>query len=133
MQIQVDKFVTFSIGKCSTKSGQFHPKFITDGRFIPTVKTGESFRYLGRHFVCNMSNNTHSSELFQLTNSIRTDIDLLPLLPKSKILVRTGIYSSNCLLNSLLLIFLNLGCVSIWIMLLVNTFVYGWNFQSLLL
>ena len=32
-----------------------------------------------------MSNNTHKSELSQLTNSILTDIDLLPLHPKNKI------------------------------------------------
>ena len=85
MQIRVDKCVTFGIKKCSTKSSQFQPKLLIDGNLIPTVKTGESFRYLGRHFDFNMSNNTHKSELSQLTNSILTDIDLLPLHPKNKI------------------------------------------------
>ena len=49
------------------------------------MKTGDSFRYLGRHFDFNMSNNTHKSELSEITSAILTDIDLLPLHPKNKI------------------------------------------------
>ena len=49
------------------------------------MKTGDSFRYLGRHFDFNMSNNTHKSELSEITSAILTDIDLLPLHLKNKI------------------------------------------------
>ena len=93
MQIRVDKCVTFGIIKCSAKSSQFQPKLANSGSFIPTVKTGESFRYLGSHFEFNMSNNTHKSELSQLTNFILTDIGLLPLQPKTKLPFITSIYT----------------------------------------
>ena len=62
MLIIVDKCVTFGIKKSSTKSIQFQPKLIIEGNLIPSVKTGDSFRYLGRHFDFNMSNNIHKSE-----------------------------------------------------------------------
>ena len=52
---------------------------------IPAVKTGYSFRYLGRHFDFKMSNNIHKSELSEITSAIPTNIDLLPLHPKNKI------------------------------------------------
>ena len=60
-------------------------KLIIEGNLIPAVKTGDSFRYLGRHFDFNMSNNIHKSELSEITSAILTDIDLLPLHPKNKI------------------------------------------------
>ena len=65
------------------ESNQFQPNLIINGSLILTVKTGASFQYLGRHFDFNMSNNTHKSELSQLTNSILTDMYLLPLHPKN--------------------------------------------------
>ena len=70
MLIRVDKCVTFGIKKSSTKSTQFQPKLIIEGNLIPAVKTGDSFRYLGRHFDFNMSNNIHKSELSEITTLV---------------------------------------------------------------
>ena len=48
---------------------------------------GESFRYLGRYFDFNMSNNQHMSELSSLVQDLMCDIDEEPLHPKNKLLL----------------------------------------------
>ena len=49
---------------------------------------GESFRYLGRFFDFNMSNNQHMSELSSIVQDLMNDIDIKPLLsPKHKLLL----------------------------------------------
>ena len=50
MTIRVDNCVTFGIRKSMTKSVQFHPKLLINRDLVQCVKTGASFRYLGRHF-----------------------------------------------------------------------------------
>ena len=50
-------------------------------------KLGESFRYLGRFFDFNMSNNQHMSELSSLVQDLMNDIDIKPLHPKHKLLL----------------------------------------------
>ena len=85
MHIRVDKCATFGIKKQSTRSIQFQPKVILDCDLIPAVKTGDSFRYLGRYFDFNMSNATHKSELREILISVLTEVDRLPLHPKNKI------------------------------------------------
>ena len=81
--IRVDKCSTFGIRKLCTKSVQYLPKLLINGVLIPCVGMGESFRYLGRFFDFNMSNNQHMSELQDLMN----DIDIKPLHPKHKLLL----------------------------------------------
>ena len=54
---------------------------------VPTVKIGESFKYLGRFFDFNMSNQEHKSELISLVNEVMSDIDLAPLHPKNKLVL----------------------------------------------
>ena len=49
------------------------------------MKTGDSFRYLGRYFDFNMSNTTHKSELCETLTSILIKVDFLPLHLKNKI------------------------------------------------
>ena len=85
MHIRVDKCATFGIRKRSTSSIQFHPKLIVAGDLGPALKTGDSFRYLGRYFHFNMSNATHKSELCETLTSILTKVDFLPIHPKNKI------------------------------------------------
>ena len=85
MHIRVDKCVTFGIRRQPTRSIQFQRKLIVGGDLIPAVKTGDSFRYLGRHFNFNMSNATHKSEVCETLTSILTKVDFLPLHPKNKI------------------------------------------------
>ena len=49
------------------------------------MKTGDSFRYLGRYFDFHTSDTTHKSELCDILTSILTKVDFLPLHPKNKI------------------------------------------------
>ena len=87
MIIRVDKCSTFGIKKAISKSVQYLPKLLINNRLIPTVKTGESFEYLGRYFDFNMSNDKHKAELTTLVNELLTDIDSKPLHPKNKLLL----------------------------------------------
>ena len=48
---------------------------------------GESFRYLGRFFDFNMSNNQHMSELSSLVQDLMNNIDIKALHPKHKLLL----------------------------------------------
>jgi len=68
---------------------------IIDGILVPAVKSGDSFRYLGRHFDFDMSNNMHKSELSDTLNATLSEIDLLPLHPKNKLLFYEKYLLSN--------------------------------------
>ena len=59
------------------------------GVLIPYVEMGESFRYLGRFFDFNISNNQHMSELSPLVQDLMNDIDIKPLHPKHKLLLHS--------------------------------------------
>ena len=59
MFIRVKKCGTFGIKKAATKSVQYLPKVLINSAFFPTVKIGESFKYLGRYFNFNMSDDVH--------------------------------------------------------------------------
>ena len=87
MIIRVDKCFTFGIRKLCTKSVQYLPKLLINGVLVPCVEMGESFRYLGRYFDFNMSNNQHMSELSSLVQDLMCDIDEKPLHPKNKLLL----------------------------------------------
>ena len=54
---------------------------------IPRVQMGKSFRYLGRFFDFNVSNNQHMSELSSLVQELMNDIDIKTLHPKHKLLL----------------------------------------------
>ena len=90
MIIRVNKCSTFGIRKLCTKSVQYLPKLLINGVLIPCMETGESFRYLGRFFDFNMSNNQHMSELSSLVEvlvqDLMNDINITPLHPKHKVL-----------------------------------------------
>ena len=125
MHIRVDKCITFGIRKHSTRSIQFQPKLLIDGDLVPSVKTGDSFRYLGRYF------DFHMSKLLRNLNCVTY---LLPsslksiffhFIRKAKLPFITGIYSLNSLGTSLLPLFQKLGFVNTWTMLLLNTSVNG--------
>ncbi len=79
MIIRVDKCSTFGMKKVLTKSTQYIPKLLTDNCLVPTVKIGESFKYLERHFDFSMSDQQHKSELLSLVHELMSDIDLKPL------------------------------------------------------
>ena len=85
--VRVDKCSTFGIKKVLSKSAQYLPKLLINKDLIPTIKTGESFEYLGRHFDFNMTNEKHKSKLISLIDELMSEIDLKPLHPKNKILL----------------------------------------------
>ena len=87
MKITVDKCVTFGMRKQSLKSIQFQPKLFMNSELVPPVKADDSFRYLGRHFDFSMSNAMHKSELLEILESLMSDVDILPIHPKSKVLL----------------------------------------------
>ena len=85
--IRVDKCVTFGVKKYSTRSTQFQPKLLIDKQLVPPVKNGESFKYLGRYFDFDMTNELHNSKLLSLFSTFMKGIEDLPLHPKNKLLV----------------------------------------------
>ena len=86
-KITVDKCVTFGMRKQSLKSIQFQPKLFMNSELVPPVKADDSFRYLGRHFDFSMSNAMHKSELLEILESLMSDVDILPIHPKNKVLL----------------------------------------------
>ncbi|CAB4018711.1 Hypothetical predicted protein [Paramuricea clavata] len=87
MIIRVDKCSTFGIRKQLTKSIQYLPKLFVNNCLVPRVELGKSFRYLGRYFDFNMSDEDHKSEVYDTLTNILNEIDDLPLHPKNKILL----------------------------------------------
>ena len=81
MFIRVEKCSTFGIKKAATKSIQYLPKLIINSAVIPTVKIGESFKYLGRYFNFNMSDDVHKFEISSLIEKLMSNIDSKPLHP----------------------------------------------------
>ena len=84
MVIRVDKCSTFGIKKELTKSIQYLPKLFLNNCLVPRVELGKSFRYLGRYFDFNMSNEDHKSEVLNTFTDVLNEIDELPLHPKSQ-------------------------------------------------
>ena len=70
MIIRVDKCGTFGIKKAITKSVQYLPKLLINNQLIPKVNIGESFKYLGRYFDFNMSDDNHKTDLITLVNEL---------------------------------------------------------------
>ena len=87
MIIRVDKCSSFGIKKDTTKSVQYLPKLFLNNLLVPRVQIGESFRYFGRYFNFNMSDENHKSELLDTFTDVLNKIDELPLHPKNKIIL----------------------------------------------
>ena len=85
--MRVDECITFGVRKYSTRSIQFQPKLLIDKQIGPPIKNGESFKYLGRFFDFDMSNEMHKSQLLSLLSTFMKGIDDLPLHPKNILLV----------------------------------------------
>ena len=87
MIIRVDKCIMFGIKKTATKAIQYHPKRPINNKKIPNVNNGDSFKYLGRYFDFGKTNTMHKATLNELLNMVLTQIGLLPLHPKYKLLL----------------------------------------------
>ena len=87
MVIRVHKCVTFGIKKFSSRSLQYEPKLFVNNKTVPTVKSGESLKYLGRYFNFKMDNKVHKEKLQSCLVDMLTNIDSLSILPKNKLLL----------------------------------------------
>ena len=87
MVIRVDKCVTFGIKKFSTRSLQYEPNLFVNHKAVPTVKSGESFKYLGRCFNFEMDNKVHKEILQSSLVDMLTNIASLSILPKNILLL----------------------------------------------
>ena len=85
--IRVDKCITFGVKKYSTRSTQFQPKLLFDKQLVPPVKNGESFKYLGRYFDFDMTNELHKSKLLSLFSTFMKGVDDVPLHPTNMVLI----------------------------------------------
>ena len=63
MIIRVDKCLTFGIKKLSSHSLQYEPKLFVNNMTVPTVKSDESFKYLGRYCNFEMDKKVHKEKL----------------------------------------------------------------------
>ena len=116
---------TFGIQKLCTKSVQYLPKLLINGVLIPCVEMDELFRYLGRFFDFNMSNNQHMSELSSLVQDLMNDIDIKPLHPKHKLLL----YS--CVLSKLSWHFTIANISKTWITEHLDSVMNGWLYSKM--
>ena len=87
MIIRVDKCVTFGIKKFSSRSLQYEPKLCIINEIVPTVKSGDSFKYFGLYFNFEMDNEVHKEKHKSSLLDMLTHIDALPVLPKNKLLL----------------------------------------------
>ena len=71
----------------TSRSFQYEPKLFINTELVPTVKSGESLKYLGRHFNFEMDSEIHKEKLKFSLSDMLCRIDALPVLPKSKILL----------------------------------------------
>ena len=84
MKIRVDKCVAFGLKKFSTRSMQFQPKLFTNKEIVPSVKSGESFRYLGRYFNFEMDDEDHKVQIQSCLLNMLQSIDSFTILPSNK-------------------------------------------------
>ena len=98
MSIRVDKYVTFGIKKFSSRSLQYEPKLLINNEIVPTVKSGDSFKYLGRYLNFEMDNAVHKEKLKSSLLDTLTCIDALPVLPKNKLLLYQWLHHFNTIL-----------------------------------
>ena len=87
MKIRVDKCVAFGLKMFSTRSMQFQPKLFIKKEIVPSVKSGESFRYLGRYFNFEMDDKDHKVQIQSCLLNMLQRIDSFTILPSNKLLL----------------------------------------------
>ena len=85
IKIRVDICVAFGLKKFSTRSMQFQPKLIINKEIAPSVKTGESFRYLGRYFNFEMDDKDHKVQVQSCLLNMLQRIDSFTILTSNKL------------------------------------------------
>ena len=87
MKVKVDKCVAFGFKKFSTPSMQFQPKLFINKEIVPSVKSGESCRYLGHYFNFEMDDKDHKVQIQSGLLNILQHIDVFAILPSNKLLL----------------------------------------------
>ena len=83
MLIRPDKCHSFAMKKNNTKSVQYSPKVYINNELVKTIKPGESFLYLGRHYDYDMSEQEHKNALTKNLKDFMEKIDFLDVHPKT--------------------------------------------------
>ena len=97
MIVKVDKCSAFGIKKTVFKSIHFLPKLIIDNTLVSRIKIGKSFKYLGRYFDFDMTNEARKLELSIKDLMSKIDFKPLALHPKNKVLFIIDMSSLNYL------------------------------------
>ena len=79
--------MTFGMKKFSSRSLQYESKLLINNKIVPTVKSGDSIKYLGRYFNFEMDNEVHKEKLECSLLDMLTRIDAFPVLLKNKLLL----------------------------------------------
>ena len=87
MIVRVHKCSTFGVKKFSTKSLQFIPNLLINNQHIPAVEIGESFRYLGRYFDYEMTNEQHQWGAKAALTDLLQRIHSLNIHPRSELML----------------------------------------------
>ena len=87
MKSRVDKCVAFGLKKFFTRSMQFQPKLFINKEIVPSVKSGESFKYLGRYFIFERDDKDHKVQIQSCLLNMLQRIDSFTILPTNKLLL----------------------------------------------
>lgn len=85
MFLRPDKCITFGMAKINGVFSQFEPKLFIDGTMIPAVKSGGSFKYLGKIFSFQMDNSEIKVQLLSKLKALLEKISLLKISAQSKL------------------------------------------------
>ena len=87
MKIRVDKCVAFRMKKFSTRSMEFQRKLFINKEIVLSVKSWESFRYLGRYFNFEIDDKEHTVQIQSCLFNMLQRIDSLTIIPSNKLLL----------------------------------------------
>ena len=88
---------------------QFQSNLFLNKESVPSVKSGESFRYLGRYFNFEMDDKDHKVQIQSCLLNMLQHIDSFTNLPSNKLLLYHRWDLSKCLGRLLLQTFLRHG------------------------
>ena len=87
MKLRVDKCAAFGLKNYSTRSMQFQLTLFIENEIVPSVKSGESFRYLGRSFNFEMVDKDHKLQIQSYLLDMLQLLDSFAILPSNKLLL----------------------------------------------
>ena len=95
MIICMNKCAAFGTKKFSKSSLQFQPRLLINSEATPSVKQGESFRYLVHFFDYDMNNKEHKDLALSNFQTMLKTIDTLNILPKTNYFYMIDVFLSK--------------------------------------